>query len=275
MINLMCSTDAACGYYKFDVHKDKTDGEEMVRAELRLLQQKSSTLDSHYDVHIYYKLGEDSHQSQSFKHVDPTPGWKTFDITPIALKWKQGLINHGIQLKLTKGGEALSCKGVFAEGEQDPINTEPLLILFTNDHDSKFFKHILKEERKSLKKSPQQQERKRRAVKVQNVECHLKEMVVTADSISAGDIHVLLPKSFNAGVCEGHCKKLQLSSHTTDHAHLLSLYYRNTLDLNAIPSRCCVPTSYKKINMIFYNKASGEHIFKYNVPGQAIGCSCL
>ena len=269
-------TDATYGYYKFDVHKYKTDGEQIVRAELRLLQKQSTTLGSHYNVDIYYLLNESSHQSPlhfSFKHIDSTPGWKTFDITPIVLSWKQGLVNHGLQLRLTRGKQILSCEGVFSQGEQDPMNTEPLLIVYTNDHGSEFFKHMLKE-KKSFNKNHQPQGRTQRAVKVQNVGCHHKEMMVTADSLSAGDVHVLLPKSFDAGVCEGHCKKLQLSPHT-DHAHILSLHYRNTLDLTAIPSRCCVPISYKKMNMIFYNSKSGEHILKQDVPAQATGCDCL
>ena len=170
----------------------------------------------------------------------------------------------------------LPCEEIFAQGEEDSINTEPLLIVFTNDHDSTFFKHMLKEERKSLKSysTTQLQEKKRNAEKVQNVGCHLKEMMVTAESLSAGDVNVLLPKNFDAGICEGHCKKIQLSSHT-DHAHILSLHYRNTLDLSAIPSRCCVPTSYQNITMIFFNKSTGEHILKQDVPAQANGCDCL
>ena len=204
------------------------------------------------------------------------PGWKTFDITPIVLSWKQGLVNHGLQIRLTKGKEVLSCEGVFSQGEQDSVNTEPLLIIFTNDHDSNFFKHMLKEERKSSKSytTIQTKERKRSAVRVQNVGCHRKEMMVTAASLSAGGVSVLLPKRFDVGVCEGHCTKLQLSPHT-DHVHILSLHYHNTLDLSAIPSRCCVPTSYKKINMLFYNKANDEHIFKQDVPAQATECNCL
>ena len=237
-------------------------------------------MDGHYNVDIYYLLNESSHQSPlhfSFKHIDSTPGWKTFDITPIVLSWKQGLVNHGLQLRLTRGKQILSCEGVFSQGEQDPMNTEPLLIVYINDHDSEFFKHMLKEERKSLNENPartQPQDRKQRDVKVQNVGCYRKEMMVTAESLSVGDVRLLLPKSFDAGVCEGHCKKIQISSHT-DHSHILSLHYYNTLDLSAIPSRCCVPTSYKKMNMIFYNQANDEHILKQNVPVQATGCDCL
>ena len=71
-------------------------------------------------------------------------------------------------------------------------------------------------ERKPLKATTQPQEGKCRAVEVQNVACHRKEMVVTADSLRAGDVPVLLPKRFDAGMCEGHCTKLQLSPQT-DH----------------------------------------------------------
>ena len=273
----MFSTDGTCGFYIFNVEANEG---QIIRAELRVLQKKSTALDSHYNVDVYYLLDQNNHQSSlqfRFKHVDSTPGWKTFDITPIVLNWKKGSVNYGLQLRVTKGKKSIPCQEVFLQGEQDTMNTEPLLIVFTNDHDSNFFKHMLKKERKLLNETQnttQQQEGKRSAVQVQNVECHRKEMIVTADSLSAGDLHVLLPKRFDAGVCEGHCTKLQLSPHT-DHAHILSLHYLNTVDLSAIPSRCCVPTSYKKINMIFYNKATREHIIKYNVLAQANECNCL
>ena len=52
--------------------------------------------------------------------------------------------------QLTKGNRTLSCEGVFSQGKKDPMNTEPLLVIFTNDHDSKHFKDLVKEERKSL-----------------------------------------------------------------------------------------------------------------------------
>ena len=249
----------------------------IVRAKLRLLQKTSTTLDGHYNVDIYYIINESKHQSPlkfSFKHIDPTPGWKTFDITPLVLDWKRGLVNHGLQLQLTRGKQILSCEGVFSQGEEDPMNIEPLLIVFTNDHTSNFFKHMLRKGMKSNHATTQPQERKQRAVEVQNVACHRKEMMVTANSLSAGDVRVLLPKSFDVGVCEGHCTKLQLSPHT-DHAHILSLYYYNNVNLSEVPSKCCVPTSYKKIYMMFYNKANDEYIIKQDVPARATECDCL
>ena len=259
------------------MHKDKTDGEEIIRAELRVLQEKT-TLDGHYNVDVYYLLDENSHHQSSlqlsFKHVDSTPGWKTFDITPIVLNWKRGLVNHGLQLRLTKGKETIPCEGIFSEGEQDILNTEPLLIIFANDHGSNFFKHMLKKEWNKIRITTQQQQERKRGIdnQIKNVKCHRKEMIVTADSLSAGDMHVVHPKSFDIGVCEGHCTKLQLSPHT-DHAHILSLHYLNTVKLSAIPSRCCVPTSYEKIDMIFVS--AGKTTIKRNVPARATECNCL
>ena len=282
LYNILNYIDAACGFYKFDVHKDETDGEEIVKAELHLLQKKIETLsDGHYDVDIYCLHNKSSHQSPlqfSFKNIDSTPGWKTFDITPLVLSWKLGLINHGLQIRLTKGKQMLSCEEAFSQGEEDSMNTEPFLIVFSNDYDSTFFKHMLKAARNSLKShnttTVQPQEKKRNAAKVQNIGCHRKEMIVTADSLSTDDIRLLFPKSFDAGVCEGHCKKLQPSPRT-DHAHILSLYYRNNVDLSEVPSKCCVPVSYKKINIIFYNATKGEPIIKQNVLAQANECDCL
>ena len=275
--NDMYFTDGYCGYYKFDVREDTIDGE-LIRAELHLLQKKSTILDGHYNVDIYYLLNESSHQSPlrfTFKHIDSMPGWKTFDITPIVLSWKQGLVNHGLQIRLTKGKEVLSCEGVFSQGEEDPMNTEPLLIVFTNDHDSMFFKRMVKEERKSLKRShvttqPQERDRISRNT---NSACHRATLTVTAATLSTDSVKVLLPRSFDAGVCKGHCTKLQLSSEP-DHAHILSLHYRNTIaSLSDIPSRCCVPVSYRRVNMVLVD--NGRVIRKNNVPAQATTCDCL
>ena len=248
----------------------------MVRAELRLLQKESAILGSHYNVDIH--LNQQSTLQVSFKNVDSAPGWKTFDITPIVLKWNQGVDNQGLQLRITKDKEVISCEGVFSQGEQDPMNTKPLLIVFTNDHDSEFFTQMLKEETKNSHITTQSQKRRRRDanVAIQNVACHRKEMVVKATSLQAGDLHMLMPKSFDAGVCEGHCNKIQLSPNI-DHAHILSLHYLNdeNMKLSEVPSRCCVPTKYNKLNMMFYNAAAKEHIMKKNVLAKASECKCL
>ena len=94
-------TDAPCGYYKFDVHKDTMYGE-LVQAELHLLQQKSAILGDHYNADIYYLLNElSSHQSLlqlSFTHIDSIPGWKKFGITPMVLSWKSGSVNNGLEI---------------------------------------------------------------------------------------------------------------------------------------------------------------------------------
>ena len=273
----MYFTDASCGYYKFDVRGDTIDGE-LIRAELHLLQKKSTTLGGHYNVDIYYLFNESSHQSPlqfTFKHIDSTPGWKTFDITPIVLSWKLGSVNHGLQLRLTKGEQILSCEGVFSQGEGDPMNTKPLLIVFANDHDSSFFKRMLKENRKSMKKSHvkiQPQEINRIARNTVNSGCHRAALTVTKTQLSTEDVQVVLPHSFDAGVCDGHCTKLKVSYDNPDYRHILSLYYRNTLSLSDTPSRCCVPISYNKISMLFFR--NGQYTQK-RVPALLKSCVCM
>jgi len=56
-----------------------------------------------------------------------SPGWKTFDITPIAESWKQGWTNHGLRVTLTNGKQELSCEGMYSSGDQN--NTLPLLVV--------------------------------------------------------------------------------------------------------------------------------------------------
>lgn len=247
--------------------------EQMVRAELHLLQKKSPTPDSHYNGNIHYRMDK-SHKSLpklTFERISSTPGWKTFDITPMVAKWEEGMVNQGIQLTITKGKETLSCEGVFSEAEQDPVDDEPLLIVFTKSHDS----NNISEE---VIATHQQQETKRSST--QNDECSRKKMVITADTLTNTLVKVLLPKSFDAGVCEGQCTPPPTTSslqHVT-HAHFVYSHYYNTGESSGIPSRCCVPTSYKKITMLFYiynvaDKASSLVIKQ--VPAIAASCTCL
>lgn len=248
--------------------------EEIIRAELHLLQNNLTGLPSHYNIDIFYLLNENDTESPlkySFNHIHSTPGWKKFDITPLVLLWKKNWLNYGLQIRLTKGEKILPCQGVFAEGQDSKdAYDQPILVVLTHDRNSKFLKNILKPMANHI---PTQQQ-KRNTINVENLSCHRKEMIVTADSLNSTDTLILYPKEIDVGICEGHCKRLQPAPNN-DHAYILSLYYRNNVDLSEVPSKCCVPTSYEKIHMIFYNRASHEHIFKIDVAVKAKKCICL
>ena len=282
MEHLFLPTDADCGFYKFEVHKDKVDREQIVRAELHLFQTNSPVSSGHYHVHVYYLLRAKDMESPlklTFKHVSSTPGWKTFDITLIAESWKeQGWVNHGLKVKLTtKGNEVLPCDGVFADGNEDTMDTEPSLVIYTNDQDSKFFEGLLKKEEKS---TTQQQRRKRNSnnagIQVNNVGCHRKELIVKREDLSGHNIKLLLPIKFDAGVCVGHCKRLEQNSpHPMSYASVVSLHYLHTVGLDAAPSRCCVPISYDHVLMMFIDTNTRQRILKKYVPAKVKECGCL
>ena len=179
----------------------------------------------------------------SFEHIDSTPGWKTFDITPIVIKWKQGLVNHGLQLRLTKGKEILSCEEVFSKGEED-LNTEPLLIVYANDHNTP----------KTLKRdiTPQHQETRSAAVVTG---CHRKRMVAKIESLIIDGMHVIQPSSVDVGVCSGLCSYSYLQGNQLEYANILYSHYLNGEESSALPSACCVPTSFKSIPVMTYHKA--------------------
>ena len=95
----LCLPGAGCGYYKF---KASINGEEIIHAELLLLQ-KISIPGDYYEVNIHYLLNNnniDSPLKLTFKNTDSTPGWKTFDVTPIVENWKQGWGNYGLKVTL-------------------------------------------------------------------------------------------------------------------------------------------------------------------------------
>lgn len=262
--------------------KDKVDREEIVHAELHLFQANSSTLPNHYHVHIFYLLRAKDLESPlqlTFKHMSPTVGWHTFDITPIAESWKQqGWVNHGLLVKLTtKDNQQLPCDGVFAK---DTIDTEPSLVVYTHDHDSKFFEGLLKKEEKTITKH---QRRKRNSnsnddneIKVHNVGCHRKELIVKRESLSSSNIKLLLPIEFDAGACEGHCRRIEHEWSPMSYTSVVSLHYLHTVGLEKAPSRCCVPTSFDNVKMmLFMDTKTEQRIFKKNVPVIAKKCGCF
>lgn len=263
--------------------EDKVDQEQIVRAELHLFQ-KNFPIPSghHYHVHIYYLIRAQDMESPlqlTFNHVSSARGWKTFDITQIAESWKQnGWVNYGLTVKLTgKGGEVLPCDGVFADEKEDTMDTEPALVVYTHDHDSKFFEGLLKKEEKLLNHVTTQQRRKRRNTKVENVSCHRKKLIVKKESLSSGNMKLTLPSEFDAGSCEGHCKRIEQSrSGTLSYASVMSLHYLHNGGVEAAPSRCCVPTGYNHIKlMLFVNPITQERILKKNVPVLVRQCGCL
>ena len=292
MTYFLLPTDIGCGHYKFHMKKHELDGEDVIRAELRLLQNSSPTLDNHYDVEIYSMLHKKTHESPlqlSFKTIDSIPGWKTFDITPMVLKWKQGSPNHGLQVKLTRGGKMLSCEGVFNE-EQEGTQEEPSLVVFTHDHSPESFVNEIKKEKVSHTVTPQKRRTRNSdssdatnasatTIPVVNAKCHLKQMTIQTEHLTTGSMHVLIPKQLDAGICDGHCTKLDLKSLQTNtitsYADVLSLYYNNKGGIQEAPSRCCKATSFKMVPMAFYDETAAESIIKTSVPAQATGCSCL
>lgn len=273
---LTCTGTDHCGYYRFEMAKDKMNREEIVRAELHLFQIGTPVSKGHYNVHIHYLLRAKDVESPiqlTFKHVVPTLGWKTFDITPIAEKWKQhGWVNHGFKVKLTKGDQKLPCDGVFSNGRSD---TEPSLVVYTHDHDSKFFERLLKKEEKSISRITNQH-RRRRAV-VANVSCHRKKLIIKRETLSSNRIKLLIPFQFDAGTCEGHCKRIEQNEpRVMSYASVVSIHYLHTGGLRKAPSRCCVPTSYDTIKMVlFMDIVTRQRIFKKDVPIVAKHCGCL
>ena len=274
-LSMLLLTGARCGHVKFNISNDTIGEEEIIRVELHLLQNNLTELPSHYKVDIHFLLSENDTWSPvqiSIGHIDSTPGWKKLDIATFVSLWRSGWANHGLQITLSNG---LKCEEIFADEEdpQERAHNQPMLVVFTHDQNSKFLKKVLKEVKPMVNHTSAQQQ-KRNTINVENIACHLKDMNVTADSINSTDIIMLFPKIIDVGICEGHCKRLQPTP-PTDHAYILSLYYHNNVNLSEVPSKCCVPTSYGKKHIIFYNKASCEHILKKDLAVEAKGCSCL
>jgi len=92
-------------------------------------------------------------------------------------------------------------------------------------------------------------------------------------TISTGDVHLMISNLFDVGVCGGHCPRLQVES-LTDYASILSLHYFQTRGHTGAPKRCCVPTNFEPIPMVFYNELTDESILKI-FPVKAIEFGCV
>jgi len=290
--NNLFLTGDDCGYYKFDVDKDEMDEEDVIRAELRLLQKGPMAVDQ-YDVDIYYLLSDEEFEPSfklSFRQIKSNPGWKSFDLTTLVENWKQGWVNHGLLVVLSSAGQQLSCVETFSQGEQDDLpNTQPLLVVFTYDYSSKFLEGLLsvneisisqRENHEAKREEPTEMENSTQTnppdsrTNLRHISCHLQELEVNHTTVSIGNMHLVRPKSFNAGTCVGHCTRLPVKS-VTDHSTIISLHNYRTKGLEGSPKRCCVPDSYEKISMVFYNDELHEFIVKEDVPVKAATCGCL
>ena len=231
----------------------------------------------YYEVNIYYLLNDsniDSPLKLAFKQTDSSPGWKTLDVTPIVESWKQGWVNYGLKVTLTKGEQQLSCDGVYSSGEQEDIlNTEPLLVVFTHDNTNKFLSEVMKHKRISGIKHKKEKRQTTTPVQTSNVACHLQKMEVNKSAIAAGNVHMIFPNFFDVGVCGGHCPRLPVES-LTDYASILSLHYYQTRGHAGAPKRCCVPTNFKVITMVFHDESTNETIYK-RIPVKATLCGCI
>lgn len=216
----------------------------------------------------------DSPLKLTFKHTHSSPGWKKFDVTPIAKSWKQGWVNYGLKVTLTNGEQQLSCEGVYSSGEQNNVlDTEPFLVVFTHHHNNNFFSKLFKGKKFHNVKHEKVKRQNQIPTQTSKVACHLQKVEVSSTAISADHMHLLIPRVFDVGVCVGHCPRLPVES-LTDYASILSLHYYNTRGHDEIPKRCCVPTDFEDIQMLFYNELIQENIF-ISVPATATTCNCL
>ena len=170
------------------------------------------------EVNIYYLLNDNNNNiylplKLTFKYTDSSPGWKTF---PIVESWKQGWVNYGLKVTLTKAEQQLSCEGIYSFGEQEDIlSTEPLLVVFTYDCNYKFLSGTLKNNDATKHKKEKRQTTE--SIKTSHVSCHLQTVEVNHTTVAADNLYLIILKLFDVGVCVGHCPRLPVES-STDYA---------------------------------------------------------
>ena len=151
----------------------------------------------------------------------------------------------------------LPCEGVFSTGEDDPVNSEPLLIVYANDYST-----------------PKKSLRKRDIITDEIVgdilsSCRRKKLVMPLSDLF---FDVLIPKSVDIGICEGQCTFASLGN-PSYYSKILDKYYHST-EGSAVPEKCCVPASFKDLTIAALHHTS-KSLYFTKLPILVTSCTCF
>ena len=198
-----------------------------------------------------------------------TSGWETFDVSPAVRHWSNnprenyGLrvltfleddqhTNHSVMVLSRKQGEAQLSDDEWHE-------MRPLLVAYNHDGQE----HKKRRPKRSTASSS-------KTTKSANF-CRRRPLYVHFADVDWDD-WIAAPPGYEAYYCQGTCP-FPLNHHlnSTNHAVVQTLVH--SVDPNAVPAVCCVPTSLVPVNML-YADSSGKMVLK-NYPSMVVnGCGC-
>ena len=192
-------------------------------------------------------------------------GWLTFDVRSAIRHWlSYPLENYGLEVDLvTKDGHHINSSVLYLDKDKSTSDEEwhdqrPLLVTFA--HDESRHTHVRRKraaDRSADKKRKQEM-------------CQRHQLYVDFNDVGWDD-WIVAPPGYEAFFCKGMCPfPLQNHMNSTNHAVVQNLV--NSVNPNAAPRACCVPTSLTPIGMLYLD---GHKVVLKNYQDMVVdGCGC-
>ncbi|XP_077999875.1 bone morphogenetic protein 2-like [Glandiceps talaboti] len=190
--------------------------------------------------------------------------WQSFDVRPAVARWVAVPDeNYGIEVEVTQVRNTQISphkdhvrlrRSVEQTGDQWH-HQRPLLIAYTDDG-------------KRPQRSKRQSKKQRRRLKAN---CRRHTLYVDFSDVGWND-WIVAPPGYHAFYCHGECP-FPIADHLNSTNHAIVQTLVNSVDPEAVPKACCVPTELSPISMLYLDEY--EKVILKNYQEMVVeGCGC-
>lgn len=272
----------------FDVSNIQVD-EILLGAELKVFRKNHShpsnesyVPSAKYRIGVYEILQPASKDSEAVSRLIDTrvvdssqSKWETFDVAPAIERWRRSPhTNRGLHIHVTSpdthfpsGGHHVRLRRSVTASEDQWVQEQPYLVTYSEDKASREQKsQRTRRGTKSKRKRSRSQQRKRK-----KDECRRHALYVNFSDVGWDD-WIVAPPGYRAYFCQGGCT-FPLPEHinATNHAIVQTLVH--SVNSQAVPEPCCVPTELSPISMLYLDEH--EKVTLKNYQDMVVqGCGC-
>lgn len=199
-------------------------------------------------------------------------GWESFDVFPAVVRWQhKPHHNHGLRVEVTHDDDSTLASSAPNHhvrlrrsvdiDDRTWQSTRPMLVTFSDDTG---------DTKRRWRRSPERKPR-RKGKGGDAVQCRRHHLYVDFTDVGWND-WIVAPPGYEAFYCQGECN-FPLGDHlnTTNHAVVQTLV--NSVNPNAVPRACCVPTELSPISMLYLDEYE-KVVLKNYLDMVVEGCGC-